>query len=110
MMWVFLFTAILSEVSGTLVLRKSEGLRDRRLLLPFLLLQVTAFACLFLSLEEGMAIGVAYGIWAATGVALTAVAARVFFAEPFDRRMGLGVAVIAAGVLLIELGAAHPAG
>lgn len=108
MMWVFLMAAILCEVSGTLTLRKSEGLRDRRLFVPFVLLQGAAFACLFLSLEAGMTIGVAYGIWAAVGVALTAVAARIFFKEQFNGRMGIGIAVIAVGVLLIELGSAHP--
>ncbi len=107
MRWVFLIAAILSEVSGTLALRKSEGLRDRRWLAPFVLLQCAAFVCLYWSLEAGMTIGVAYGIWAALGVALTAVAARFLFKEPFNRRMGLGIAVIAVGVLLIELGAAH---
>jgi small multidrug resistance pump len=52
-----------------------------------------------------MAIGVAYGIWAASGVALTAVAAHILFREPFTRIMGLGIVLIAGGVLLIELGA-----
>jgi small multidrug resistance pump len=107
MRWVFLVAAILSEVSGTLALRKSEGLRDRRWLAPFVLLQCASFVLLFWSLEAGMAIGVAYGIWAALGVALTAVAARFFFEETFNRRMGFGIAVIAVGVLLIELGASH---
>jgi small multidrug resistance pump len=109
-MWGFLTAAIICEVTGTLLLRKSEGLRDRRLLLPFLFLQGAAFACLFWSLEAGMTIGVAYGIWAAVGVALTAVAARLFFNEQLTRRMGVGIAVIAVGVLLIELGGVHPAG
>jgi small multidrug resistance pump len=59
-----------------------------------------------LALAQGMPIGIAYGIWAACGVALTAVGARVFFKDRLTKRMGAGTALIALGVLLIELGSA----
>jgi len=49
-------------------------------------------------------IGVAYGIWAATGVALTAVLGRVLFREPLTRLMLGGIGLIIVGVLLVELG------
>ncbi len=52
-----------------------------------------------------MALGVAYGIWAASGVALTAILARVIFHEPLTRTMALGILLIAVGVLTVELGA-----
>ena len=55
----------------------------------------------------GLGIGVAYGIWAASGVALTAVASKFLFKEPFTWVMALGIALIIGGVLLVELGAAH---
>lgn len=54
-----------------------------------------------------MPLGVAYGIWAAAGVALTAVASRFLFGEPLTRRMLAGMGFIVIGVLLIEFGAAH---
>jgi small multidrug resistance pump len=54
-----------------------------------------------------MPLGVAYGIWAAAGVALTAVIGRLLFKEPFTWLMGLGILLIVGGVLCIELGAAH---
>ncbi len=38
--------------------------------------------------------------------ALTALGARVFFKDALTRRMAAGVGLIAAGVLIIELGAA----
>lgn len=57
-----------------------------------------------------MALGVAYGIWAAAGVALTAVLARVIFSEPLTRVMAFGIVLVAVGVLIVEIGAtaAHP--
>lgn len=49
----------------------------------------------------------AYGIWAAAGVALTALLGKVVFGEALNRTMLLGIGLIVVGVLLIELGAAH---
>ena len=54
-----------------------------------------------------MGIGVAYGIWTAVGVALTAVLSRCLFDEPLTRTMLLGIGLIATGVVLLELGSAH---
>jgi small multidrug resistance pump len=54
-----------------------------------------------------MPVGVAYGIWAACGVALTALLAAVVFGDPLTWTMGLGVVLVIGGVLLVELGS-HP--
>ena len=66
-----------------------------------------AFALLTLALKEGMELGVAYGIWSAGGVAVTAIASRFLFGEPLTRTMVAGIALIMAGVLLVEIGSAH---
>ena len=105
MTWVFLAGAILAEVGATMALRASDGLRKKVWLLPVVAGYLLAFVALSFALAEGLALGVAYGIWAASGVALTAVLARVIFAEPLTRTMGAGILLISAGVLLVELGA-----
>ena len=51
-----------------------------------------------------MPVGVAYGIWSASGVALTAVLAALVFRDPLTVRIGLGIAAVIGGVLLVELG------
>ncbi|HWI31792.1 MAG TPA: SMR family transporter [Microbacterium sp.] len=107
MMWLALAGAIVAEVVATLSLRASDGLRKRIWILPLLICYPAAFILLTSSLHAGMPIGVAYGIWAASGVALTAVGARVVFKEPLTRRMIVGIIAIAVGVLFIELGTAH---
>ncbi|MFD0427769.1 DMT family transporter [Streptomyces zhihengii] len=58
---------------------------------------------------RGPALGVAYGIWGASGVALTAVLATFIFGDPLTALMGVGIALVIAGVLCVELGtqAAH---
>jgi len=67
---------------------------------------VVSFVLLARALAEGMGIGVAYGIWTAVGVALTAVLSKVLFGEPLTRMMVGGIALIIAGVLLLE-GSGH---
>ena len=51
-----------------------------------------------------MALGVAYGVWAALGVATTAVMSSLIFDETLTALMGLGIVLIVAGVLTVELG------
>jgi small multidrug resistance pump len=103
--WLFLGTAILVEVAATLALRQSDGLRRRAWVAPVVIGYLASFVLLWLTLDAGMAVGVAYGVWAATGVALTALAGRVLFGDALTPVMLLGIAAIAGGVLLIELGA-----
>lgn len=101
-----LILAILCEVGATLCLGKAaDGSR-----LWWLAVgggYVLAFSMLSLTLAAGTPLGVAYGIWAAAGVALTAVLSRILFQEPLTWVKSLGIALILGGVLLIELGAAH---
>lgn len=66
-----------------------------------------AFGFLTLTINEGLGLGVAYGIWAASGVALTAVASKILFKEPLTPIMLGGIALIIGGVLMVELGATH---
>ncbi|WP_454853970.1 DMT family transporter [Promicromonospora soli] len=104
MTWLILAAAILSEVAATLSLRASEGLRKKAWIAPVAVFYLTAFGLLTLALANGMPVGIAYGIWAASGVALTAIGARIFFRERLTWRMTAGIVLIAIGVFVIELG------
>ncbi|WP_028659139.1 DMT family transporter [Nocardioides insulae] len=97
--------AILSEVGATLGLRMA-ALRRPRWYTVVVVGYLTAFTLLALTLHAGMPLGVAYGVWAATGVALTTLASRALFGEPVTGVMAAGIALIVGGVLLIEFGAA----
>lgn len=100
--WVLLLGAILTEVTGTLALRASQ---DRGLWLVLVVAGYGAsFTLLTRVLRAGMPVGVAYGIWGALGTAVTAVAAALIFDDPFTGPVMLGIGLIIAGVLLVELG------
>lgn len=68
---------------------------------------IASFILLALVLRQGMALGVAYGIWGALGVATTAVMSSLIFDETLTALMGVGIVLIIAGVLTVELGSQH---
>ncbi|CAA0082673.1 Multidrug resistance protein EbrA [Mycolicibacterium vanbaalenii] len=106
MQYLLLAGAIVSEVIATLTLRAAADGRPR-LYAVVAIGYALAFTMLLGSLRQGMPLGIAYGVWAAAGVAITAVASRYLFNEPLTRRMLGGIGLIAVGVLLIEIGAGH---
>jgi small multidrug resistance pump len=103
--WLLLSIAIVTEAAASLSLRASEGLRKKIWIVPVAVFYLTAFGLLTVVLIQGMPVGIAYGIWAACGVALTAIGGRVIFKERLTPRMIVGICLIAVGVLVIELGA-----
>lgn len=105
MVYLLLVGAILSEVAGTISLRLA--IDNKRWYAAVAVGYIVSFTLLGLSLANGMPVGIAYGIWAAAGVALTAVLSRFLFKDPLTWLMGLGIVLIMGGVLLIELGAPH---
>jgi small multidrug resistance pump len=105
MEWAYLAAAILLEVASTLALRVAAAGR-RRWYAVVVLGYGVSFWLLALALDAGMGIGVAYGVWTAVGVALTAVLSKLIWDEPLTVVMGVGIVLIAGGVVLLELGAA----
>ncbi|MCW1804900.1 DMT family transporter [Brachybacterium squillarum] len=98
--------AILAEVAGTLTLRVAAT--GRRVLYAVVgVAYLLAFGLLSAALAHGLPLGVAYGVWTAAGIVLTALASRLLFGEALNRVMAFGMGLIVLGVLLIELGAAH---
>ena len=101
--WPALGGAIVSEVSATLALR--QALNQPGFYIMVGIGYALAFILLSLTLKAGMPLGVAYGLWGALGVALTAVLSMLVFGEPITVLVALGIALIMAGVLLVEVGA-----
>jgi small multidrug resistance pump len=102
-MWLVLGCAICVEVFGTLGLRASDGFRKKAWIGPVVVAYLASFYLLWLTLALGMPIGIAYGVWTACGVALVAVTARYLFRDPLTTKMMIGIGLIVAGVLTIEL-------
>jgi small multidrug resistance pump len=102
MHWLYLAIAIVAEVSGTSFLKASEGFTK---LLPSLFVVVgygLAFFFLSLTLKE-IPVGIAYAIWAGTGVTLIATVGWLFLGQKLDAPAIIGIALIVAGVVVMNL-------
>jgi small multidrug resistance pump len=100
--WLYLLGAIVSEVIATSALKASEGFSR---LWPSVLV-VTGYAAAFYLLSltlRTIPIGVAYAIWSGLGIALISVIGWVLYGQSLDRAALAGIALIVAGVLVIQL-------
>ena len=100
--WVYLAIAIVSEVIGTSLLKASDGFTRLWPSIGVVLAYVVAFYFLALTLKS-IPVGVAYAIWAGVGVALIAVAGWLMFGQRLDGAGILGISLIVAGVIVLNL-------
>lgn len=106
MPYIFLAFAILVEVAASISLRIGTGGR-RAFYFVAAVGYTSAFLLLLVALRQGLPLGIAYGIWVAFGVVLTAFASKRLFKDPLTARMLGGISIIVIGVLLVEIGAGH---
>ncbi len=100
--YLFLSVAIVAEVIATSALRAAEGFT---VLLPSVVAvigYVVAFYFLSLTLKT-MPVGVAYAIWSGVGIVLVSLVALVLYKQVLDLPALLGMGLIMAGVLVINL-------
>lgn len=102
--WPPLLIAIVLEVGATLSLRAAEGFTHPLWLIPVAVGYTGSLWLLSIVLDRGMPVGVAYGIWSAIGVVLTAILGAALFGELLGMVQVIGIGAIVVGVLLVELG------
>ncbi|OZC87706.1 QacE family quaternary ammonium compound efflux SMR transporter [Rhodococcus sp. 05-340-1] len=100
--WKLLCCAIVVEVGASLAMQ--AAINEPAWYVLVVLGYTAGFLLLVRILKLGMAIGVAYGIWGASGVALTALLAALIFGQRLTTTSTLGLALIAAGVVIVEWG------
>ena len=102
MPYLYLAIAIVAEVIATSFLKQSDGFRT---LGPSLVMAAGyAIAFYFLSLAlRDIPTGVAYAIWSGVGIVLIATVAWVFQGQRLDAPALLGMAMIVAGVAILNL-------
>jgi small multidrug resistance pump len=100
--WLLLAIAILAEVVGTSALKASEGFSRPWPSVVVVLGYAVAFYCLSLVLRS-IPVGVAYAIWSGLGIVLITLVAWVVYGQPIDLPALLGMGLIIAGVLVLNL-------
>lgn len=96
--FTLLIAAIISEVMGTTCLKFSNGFTEIIPTAGALLLYVTSFYLLSLTLRE-FEIGVTYAIWSGVGCALVALVGIIAFNENFTSAKVLSLLMIIIGVM-----------
>ena len=100
--YLFLFLAILCELTGTTFLKKSEGFTK---LIPASITVISMVAAFyFLSLAiKTIPVGTAYAIWSGVGIVFITFIGAVLFKQIPDTPSIIGIFLIIVGVLVINL-------
>lgn len=98
----YLTLAIGAEVIATLALKASDGFSQTTSSIVCVLGYVTAFYFLSLVLKT-IPVGIAYAIWAGMGIILVAAISAVLYKQLPDIPAIIGMALILAGVIVINV-------
>ena len=102
MRWLYLFIAIVTEVIAANALKASEGFTKW---VPLVIVAVGYGTSLFffsLTLKT-IPLGIAYAIWSGVGIVLIALIGWLYFHQKLDMPAIVGMALIVAGVVVINL-------
>ena len=104
MVYALLVAAIGLEVVGTMCLKWTEGFSR---LIPsgaVVLCYAGAFYLLGQVLQRGVPVAVAYAVWSAAGIVAITLAGVVVLGEHLGRLQVVGIALVVAGVVAMQLG------
>jgi len=102
MNYLYLAVAIVAEVIATSALKASDGFTRLWPSVIVVIGYIVAFYCLSLTLRT-MTVGVAYAIWCGAGIVLVALIGWVVLGQKLDAPAVGGMALIIAGVAVINL-------
>ncbi len=100
--YFYLMTAVVFETIGTSALQASDQFTKPKPLVLTLICYGAAFYFLSLTLRV-MPVGVAYAIWSGLGIVLIALIGLAWFGQKLDMPALVGLALIIAGVIVINL-------
>ena len=100
--YLFLLAAIIVEVIGTSVLKKTDQFSKPIPTVVFIVSLATSFYLLSHALK-GIPIGIAYAIWSAFGIVLISMVGYFVYKQSLDLPAIIGIIFIIIGVLIINL-------
>lgn len=102
MAWIYLSIAILAEVIATAALKHSDGFTK---LIPSTLV-IIGYAIAFYLLSkivQVLPLALTYAIWSGAGIALVGIVGWIWLGQKLDFAAIAGIALIIAGVLVINI-------
>lgn len=100
--WLFLGTAIISEVIATSALKASDGFSRPWPSIIVVIGYAISFYLLALTLKT-IPVGIAYAIWSGLGIVLISLLGVVLFGQKLDLPAVIGMGLIIAGVIVMNV-------
>lgn len=100
--WLTLAAAIVAEVIGTSALKASDGFTRAWPSAVVVIGYAAAFWLLSLTLRH-MPVGIAYAVWSGVGTVLITLVGVALFRQKLDIAGVIGISLIVAGVLVLNL-------
>lgn len=102
MAWLYLSIAIVAEVIGTAALKASDGFSNTAASTVCVIGYGVAFYLLSVVVKT-VPVGIAYAIWSGAGIVLITAVGAMWFKQIPDLPAIIGMCLIVAGVLIINL-------
>ena len=99
---LYLISAIIFEVSGTVCMKLSQGFTKIIPSILMIVLYIISLGLLTLALKK-IDISIAYAIWAGVGTALIAIVGILWFKEPINALKIISLVFIIIGVIGLNL-------
>jgi small multidrug resistance pump len=100
--YIFLIFAILTETIGTTALKASDGFTRFWPSVILVVAYAASFYLLALTLRT-MPVGVAYAIWSGLGIVIIAVIGWFVFRQSLDLPAVIGMSMIIAGIVVMQM-------
>ncbi|REK15621.1 MAG: QacE family quaternary ammonium compound efflux SMR transporter [Planctomycetota bacterium] len=102
MNYLYLLLAIVAEVVATSTLKATDGFSRP---LPTLIVAAGYSVAFFLLsiVVKSMSVGIVYAIWSGAGIVLVTAVGAVWLKQVPDRPAIIGIALIMAGVIVVNL-------
>lgn len=102
MSWIYLSIAIVAEIIATSALKSAEGFTRLWPSVITIAGYSIAFYCLSLSLRY-IPVGIAYAVWSGVGIVAISIIGLYFFKQSLDLAALIGIGLIIAGVVVLNV-------
>nr|WP_269929808.1 SMR family transporter [Aminobacter sp. HY435] len=102
MNYIYLIVAVAFEVVATTALKETNGFTQ---LVPSVI-SLAGYACAFYFLSlvlRNVPVGIVYAMWCGAGIVLITLIAWIWFRQALDFPAVIGISLIMAGVMVINL-------
>lgn len=101
--WLLLVLAILGEVVATTALKLSDGFTRAWPSVAVVVGYGIAFYFLALTMRQ-LPMGLIYAVWSGAGIVLITLIGRIFFSQALQPATLIGISLIVAGIVILNLG------